>query len=294
MKGRKAGALKQTHLQCLNQADTQKRYFERKGLIYHGYGELPPAKPIGGTVEASLTVGRGEVVLSVLVYHPIKKRRDSRLLLLGSQLLTVLRDNIQCFRDFIVSDDYSEDPSQFDHHSLMTGVPPNRSKSAFFFINNTFYNDRRHPNSVDLSAPVTEWVGERDVARSARLDHYQTRDMLATRLDQLSLRLGYPYLFCHHIHCQHILIFTDLRMLHPTDSQGVADYPRVFPMQHGKRRLCFVCNRFSPLWVTLEDQLAPESPCLFCQDCFSKCHYSPDGRKMGSFKAYPYNPTMLV
>ena len=83
---------------------------------------------------------------------PPQKRRDTQMLVLGSQLLTELRDKILCFRDFIVDQDYSEDPTKFNHHSLIRGDPPNRSKSAFFFIHNTFYNDRRHPNSQDLSA----------------------------------------------------------------------------------------------------------------------------------------------
>lgn len=75
-----------------------------------------------------------------------------RVIVLGCQLLTQLRNKIPCFRDFIVDRDRSEDPEDFDHKLLMEGVPPNPSPSAFFFINNTFYNDGRHPNSVDLSS----------------------------------------------------------------------------------------------------------------------------------------------
>ena len=71
---------------------------------------------------------------------------------LGCQLLTELRDKVTCFRDFIVDRDFSEDPDEFDHKPLMTGAAPNPSVSAFFFIDNTFYNDHRHPSGVDLSA----------------------------------------------------------------------------------------------------------------------------------------------
>ena len=74
-----------------------------------------------------------------------------KVLLLGCQLLTDLRDKVPCFRDYIVDQDCSEDPSAFDHQSLVTGVPPNRSKSAFFFIDNTFYNDYRYEGCTDLS-----------------------------------------------------------------------------------------------------------------------------------------------
>ncbi|CAI8000210.1 snRNA-activating protein complex subunit 3 [Geodia barretti] len=212
---------------------------------------------------------------------------------LGCQLLTEIRDKVTCFRDFIVDRDFSKDPDEFDHTPLMTGAAPNPSVSAFFFINNTFYNDCRHPSSVGLSSPIIEWSQQTDLDESPRLDRFHKADMATTRLDQLSLRLGYPYLFCHHNTCQHIVIFTDLRLLHPTESQLVSDYPKIFPINSGKRKLCQVCNLFSPRWVTLEDELAPESPCLFCSDCFKKLHYSAEGRKICRFKAYPYNPTML-
>ena len=74
------------------------------------------------------------------------------MIVLGCQLLTELRDRIPCFRDFIVDRDYSEDPGEFDHQPLLIGAALNPSVSAFFFIDNTFYNDRRHPNSLDLSS----------------------------------------------------------------------------------------------------------------------------------------------
>jgi snRNA-activating protein complex subunit 3 len=223
LKGKKSSVLKNTQLQCLVHADVQKDYFERKGLTRHSSGVVVPPRCTGvkqGEEDAEtdsdtreVTVNHPEVILSVYIYHPIKKRRDIQALVLGSQRLSELRDKILCFRDFIVDKDYSENPTEFDHDSLMKGDPPNRSKSAFFFINNTFYNDRRHPESQDLSAPIIAWTRETNIELSPRLDHYTTADMAATRLDQLRLRLGYPYLFCHHFTCQHLIIFTDLRYI---------------------------------------------------------------------------------
>lgn len=233
----------------------------------------------------------GEVVLSVFVYHPIKRRRDTKLLLLGCQKLTDIRDHIHCYRDYIVDKDYSENPDSFDNCSLITGGPTNRSTSAYFFINNTFYNDFRHPNSVNLSAPVLEWSRQCEVDKSPRLDRYQIADMTSTRVDQLSLRLGYPYLYCHHDNCQHLIVFNDLRLLHPTESHTLTEYPKLFSIHTTKRKLCLVCEVFCPRWVTLDDDMAPETPCLFCDSCFKKLHYTTDGKKICNFRAYPYNPT---
>ena len=47
------------------------------------------------------------------------------------------------------TEDLSDDPSAFEE--LVQEKPTNRSKSAFFFINNTFYNDMRDPEAIDVS-----------------------------------------------------------------------------------------------------------------------------------------------
>lgn len=72
------------------------------------------------------------------------------LLVLASQKLTELRDKIVCPNDYLCSEDLSGDPSILGEE-LVQERPSNRSKSALFFISNTFYNDMRHPESVDVS-----------------------------------------------------------------------------------------------------------------------------------------------
>ena len=54
--------------------DAIKEYFERKGLSYHGYTEAGSSRGAAGTAVQGTTegVGHGEIVLSVLVFHPIK------------------------------------------------------------------------------------------------------------------------------------------------------------------------------------------------------------------------------
>ena len=41
-------------------------------------------------------------------------------------------------------------------------------------------------------------------------------------------------------------------------------------------------------WVTVDDELATESPAYFCKTCFSLLHYDEEGTKSAEFKAYPY------
>lgn len=71
-------------------------------------------------------------------------------MVLASQKLTELRDKISCPNDYFYTEDLSEDPDALKEENVSCG-PANTSKSAFFFICNTFYNDMRHPESVDRS-----------------------------------------------------------------------------------------------------------------------------------------------
>lgn len=47
------------------------------------------------------------------------------------------------------TEDLSDDPSAFEE--LVQEGLINRSKSAFFFINNVFFNDLRDPGAIDVS-----------------------------------------------------------------------------------------------------------------------------------------------
>lgn len=75
-------------------------------------------------------------------------------MVLGSQELTELRDNIICYSDYFCSEELSESPDAFKEEKIKE--PPNISKSAYFFICNTFYDDMRHPEASRTSRSRNE------------------------------------------------------------------------------------------------------------------------------------------
>ncbi len=78
--------------------------------------------------------------------------KDHRILILASQKLYELRDKIVCLNDYFNTTEESENPSSAELSSEPSFQGPTSvSKSAFLFINNTFYNDMRHPEAVDTS-----------------------------------------------------------------------------------------------------------------------------------------------
>ncbi len=72
-----------------------------------------------------------EIIISVAFYHQEKGIKSQEYLVLGSQPLTALKERFYCLSDHIL-----DGPS---------------TKSSFFFIENTFYNDFRDPNALDYS-----------------------------------------------------------------------------------------------------------------------------------------------
>jgi snRNA-activating protein complex subunit 3 len=49
--------------------------------------------------------------------------------------------------------------------------------------------------------------------------------MSEVRVIDLKLRLGFPYIFVHQGHCEHLMIFTDLRLMNVNDNHRLDEYP---------------------------------------------------------------------
>jgi snRNA-activating protein complex subunit 3 len=78
-------------------------------------------------------------------------------------------------------------------------------KSGFIFIEDTFYNDHRDPANLDYSHVIREW------AASHKLGPFQTALMENTKFEDLTVRLGYPYVYQHQGSCEHLIVFSDVR-----------------------------------------------------------------------------------
>ncbi|XP_044776509.1 snRNA-activating protein complex subunit 3 isoform X3 [Neomonachus schauinslandi] len=97
-------------------------------------------------------IEEGELILSVNILYPIifHKHKEHKpyqtMLVLGSQKLTELRDSICCVSDLQIGGEFSNTPDQAPEH-----ISKDLYKSAFFYFEGTFYNDKRYPECRDLS-----------------------------------------------------------------------------------------------------------------------------------------------
>ena len=66
--------------------------------------------------------------------------------------------------------------------------------------------------------------------------------MQSTRFIDLKLRLNCPYLYVHRGDCQHILMFSELRLLHAEDRRNATAYPLQTFQSRIHRMKCRVCK----------------------------------------------------
>ncbi|KAG8455130.1 hypothetical protein GDO86_001369 [Hymenochirus boettgeri] len=244
---------------------------------FHAVGKMPenPAD----------LVEEGELVLTLNIMYPVifRKHKEYKpfqtVLVLGSQKLTDLRDAICCVSDLQIGGEFSSNPDLAPEN-----ICKDLFKSAFFYFEGIFYNDMRYPECRDISRTTIDWAESRDRGykkfEAAKMEDYTFND--------LKIKIGFPYLYCHQGDCEHVVTITDIRLIHREDCLDRTLYPLPIKRHWFWTRKCFVCKMYIARWVTNNDSLAPDDPCLFCDVCFKMLHYDADGNKLGEFLAYPY------
>ncbi|KAK1309941.1 snRNA-activating protein complex subunit [Acorus calamus] len=236
-----------------------------------------------------------EIVLCVEIYHPRKDHKTQEFLVLGSQKLTELRDNIYCVTDQLMQTAGEYEPS------------------GYFLIEDLFCNDLRDPSAIDYSRPIFDWlknskgealekwkhimtgeynwkekslVGDLPVAQ---LPDFKTTDMHKTRFCDLQFRLGSGYLYCHQGDCKHMVVIRDMRLINPDDVQNRNAYPiRMFQIRNRLHK-CSVCGIYRATKVTVDDKWAQKNPCYFCENCYFLLHYKEDRSLLyDEFASYDY------
>ncbi|KAJ2462418.1 hypothetical protein GGI03_004482 [Coemansia sp. RSA 2337] len=231
-------------------------------------------------VPNSTPVADDEVILSVCFYNTRSSNaKMEEYLVLGSQSLTVLRDAFYCISDFLIShrDEVTENSKE------------KKTSSSYFFIEKTFYNDMRSPTATDYSRVITEWANDPErQEKNPKLRGLQSRLMDGARFLDLSIRLKQPYIFMHQGDCEHVLMFTDLRLLGPKDDQFVESYPKqIFRTRH-MRHKCRMCSAYPAQFVTKNDFHSGMSPCYFCEKCYTPFHFGADEEKLLDHDVFPY------
>lgn len=266
----------------LKKDNKQQSFYKYQSELFINYRD----KEMG---DQMVTPGQ-DILVYVRTYHPFTQRQKNPLkqcvsirrlntiiAVLGSQTLAHLRDKISCIADCTISKECSE-----DLNNAIGPMAKDEYKSGFFFIEDTFYNDTRCPENLDYSAVIIEWA-----KRRSNLGPFKIAKMEECRIDSLFLRFGFPWVYKHQGGCEHLIVFSDARLINNNDTLAVAAYPRIVRLRPMASKYCMICGMYNAQWITMEHERIPHNPCYFCNSCFKSYNYINE-KKVGNFKAFAY------
>ncbi|CAI5442838.1 unnamed protein product [Caenorhabditis angaria] len=198
-----------------------------------------------------------------------------RIELSGCHTLLELKNAFSCPSEYRFTEDFSQkQPTPADFSK-------NKYAVSFFFIHDTFYVDNPD-NNTDPSETIRNWA-----ATKSSVGEMHVKDMRTTRLDQLTARLGQPYVFIHQGTCEHLIVFNELS--HRNESYENAVLPRHIFERNFRRINCNVCRAEYAHWAILQHQnLLPNCPGYLCTDCYHELCFDAQNNKVEDFIAVPY------
>jgi len=298
----------------LQQATGYDREKRKRTSRYPGNHWFESAPPKGA--RGRLGMVEDQVLLTVKIYRPVKKDlqqptltlNNTRCLqefhILGSNYLSQLRDLIKCPTDLMTGGDVSENPpwvkkvdtlppvpSAKDYHLKVIPVKKKEEtyfkkvyKSGFFYIEGCFYNDMRWPDCIDYSEVIRNWAEP----SKRKIGPFTTAKMEETKIEDLEIRFGYPYVYVHQGEHEHLISFTEGRLVSADDPQRLASYPYERCSGIINSRFCMICSSNVAKWVTTQNERVPEDPFFFCDGCFRDFNYDKRDKKIGHFRAYNF------
>ncbi|KAK3870941.1 hypothetical protein Pcinc_023876 [Petrolisthes cinctipes] len=246
----------------------------------------------------SLYQSQRDILLNVRIQRPYHKKmymkrpsnrfptHSQELLVLGSQKLTVLRDHINCINDMAVNQDLSDSP-QFCHLSYLTNNSM-EFPSGFFYINGVIYDDMRHPGSKRYSENIINWA-----KKNSEIGKIESAVMEETKIEDLELRLGYPYVYMHQGNCEHLLVFTDIRLHHQHDVQDLNQYPVLRGQALKIAKKCNICSLCLANWIVKDDPRIMMPYMHVCDSCLKLFFYNHNGKKINNIKVYTFTDEFM-
>lgn len=223
-------------------------------------------------------------VITIRFYEPFRytpsmknqPRFHQEYYVLGSNLLTDLRDKLYCHCNQGPFFDISENP----HDDLKADT--DSSNPGFFFIHDTFYNDNRNPTNCDYSEAIRTWYKRTDYIRE-----FKTSSMERTKFEDLSIRIGYPCVYQHHGACEHVFCITSVDLLDQSHSLNKSNYPFMIGSSRKRPALCDLCGQTDVSYLVTNCAIHVKDPMCVCNSCFFELHYERDEiTKTCDFSAY--------
>jgi len=161
--------------------------------------------------------------------------------------------------------------------------------TAAFCIDGQIYKDDR--TKTELGVELQEYMKKAMATYRGILKIPQYADppllMSRTRLCDIKVHLGEPFVFVHERENPQILLFTDLRF----SSAPISEYPMTLLRRKVNLKKCEVCGGNYARKLTLSTAFGPSEYTSWCQACFDDFHFDANGELLAQgpeFRYYDY------
>ena len=226
------------------------------------------------------------------IYHPLKNIKTQQISILGDGVLKQLKEKIYC-----VIDEIQNEPE---------------NNPSFFFFEKVFYDDHilyTEPLSYKISQlQLTKYtlkeyqqelnygIDNNNINNNIeskfhkyeknlycdnnnlnfnKLHAYESMKMSNIKIEDIPLRIGYPYIFRHIDSCDHVIILNDIRVMDKYDNFLERDEKAIVTYQKKlKRKKCDACQFYYAKFISINDIVKGNvnNALFLCDYCLKKLH----------------------
>ena len=227
------------------------------------------------------------------IYHPTKNVKTQQISILGDGVLKQLKEKIYCVLDEIQTD----------------------LTRSFFFIEKVFYDDIIKQTNEKYIEPLSFKISQLKLKKLTlkefqqemnynnnnikgleskfnydknlycdyksimvnKSHSYESFNMNNVCIEDIPLRIGYPYIFRHIESCDHVIILNDIRVMDKYDNFREKDEKAVVTYQKKlKRKKCDACQFYYAKFISINDIVKGDmnNALFLCDYCLKKLHES--------------------
>ena len=228
------------------------------------------------------------------IYHPVKNIKTQQISILGDGVLKQLKDKIYCVLDEIQN---APTPSFFffekvfyDEFLIKNGlyIEPlsykisqlQLSKYTLKEYQQELNYDFDNNNNINNNTESKFQKYEKNLYcdnNSLNLHKSHAKEILnmnEIKIEDIPLRIGYPYIFRHIDSCDHVIILNDIRVMDKYDNFLERDEKAIVTYQKKlKRKKCEACQFYYAKFISINDYVKGKVNNVFlCDFCLKKLH----------------------
>ena len=229
------------------------------------------------------------------IYHPLNNVKTQQISIIGDGVLKQLKQKIYCVLDEIRNEE--EIPSFFflekvfyDDYIFPNGkyLEPlshkisqlklqkltfKEYKEELNYGNNDIYNNKNIESKFSFYEKSLYCTNKELMFNKSH--SYESLNMSNIQIEDIPLRIGYPYIFRHSDYCDHVIILNDIRVMDKYDNFREKDEKAVVTYQKKlKRKKCDACQFYYAKFISINDIVKGNvnNALFLCDYCLKKLH----------------------